>query len=196
MYYILETLFLVGVGIILCSALWFLFNLFRTKKLLYPILLGLVGVVVVLSPVMYTRMVSTIDLGERERIVDGELHLTLTGWDRKGYDLLATKPDIVVLQMANPDVTDATLLFLKGQGKLRELDLSGSQVTDKGLVPLAELKALHTLRLRGTKISDGGLKQLFAALPNLQRLNVQDTEISSTVLDAWKAEKPGRRVQK
>ena len=53
----------------------------------------------------------SIDLGPREKIVDRELHVTLTGWNRNtaDYVVLRSKPDIVVLQMANPDVTDLAM---------------------------------------------------------------------------------------
>jgi len=42
----------------------------------------------------------------RERLVDGQAHLTLTGWDRDDYSVLQARPQTVVLQMANADVTD------------------------------------------------------------------------------------------
>ena len=67
-----------------------------------------------------------------EKIVDGQRHLTLTGWDRKDYSILKLKPDVVVLQMANPDVTDESLESLQEMKALQELDLSGTQVTDAG----------------------------------------------------------------
>lgn len=195
MYYILETLFLVGVGVLLLALLWFLSNLFRSRKqYLFPFFLAMIGGVIALSPVMYTRIVSTVDLGERERIVDGELHLTLTGWDRKGYEFLAYKPEIVVLQMANGDVTDETLDYLKSQTKLKTLDVNGSQITDAGLTVLSQLKSLQTLRLRGARISDAGLKNLLASLPDLKQLDLQQTKISQELTDSWKNEKPGRRV--
>lgn len=197
MYYVLESLFLVGGGIILLAGLWLLANLFRTnKQWLFPFLLGMIGLVVVLSPVMYTRIVSSVDLGERERVVDGELHLTLNGWNREGYEFLSLKRDVAVLQMANPDVTDETLALLKGQAKLKSLDVGGSLVTDRGLTHLVELKTLQTLRLNSTKITDAGLRPLLEALPALKQLDVRETQISSELVDAWKAEKPGRRLQK
>jgi hypothetical protein len=98
--------------------------------------------------------------------------------------------------MANSNVSDETLSFLRGQAKIRELDLSGSGVTDRGLTHLAELKTLEGLRLKKTKVSDDGLQRLLRALPNLKRLNVENTAISNEIVDAWKVEKPGRRVQK
>jgi hypothetical protein len=195
MYYVLEGLFLAGIGIVALATLWFLLRLFRARRgLVWPLMLAGFGVALVATPIIYTRVVTTIDLGERERVVDGELHITLTGWDRTSYEFLANKPDIVVLQMANPDVTDETLKRLAGQRRLKTLDLNGTQVTDQGLAVLAELSSLQTLRLRGTKITDAGLKTLFDALPELKQLDLQQTAVSQEPVDAWKAAKPGRRV--
>ena len=197
MYDFFEAMFLVGIGIIAVAGLWFLLRLFRTpRRLLFPVLLGLVGLAITATPVLYTRVVETIDLGERERMVDGELHLSLTGWDRDSYEFLANKPQIVVLQMANPDVNDATLALLKGQDRLKTLDLNGSQVTDQGLATLAELKSLQSLRLRGTKVTDAGLRQLFDNLPSLKQLDLQQTAVSTELIDTWKTAQPGRRVLK
>src|SRR5262249_55609210 len=47
-----------------------------------------------------------VSLGPREKIVDGERHITLTGWNEADYSILRQKPDTVVLQMANSDVDD------------------------------------------------------------------------------------------
>src|SRR5262245_56697150 len=40
------------------------------------------------------------NLGPREKLVDGEVHITLTGWNQTGYAVLDQKPETVVLQMA------------------------------------------------------------------------------------------------
>ena len=81
---------------------------------------------------------------------------TLTGWDRKDYSLLGLLPDVSVLQMANPDVTDSVLEKLRDMKALHELDLNGTQVTDAGLGILRDLPALETLRLARTKITEKG----------------------------------------
>ena len=74
-----------------------------------------------------------VDLGPRDKNVDGERHVTLTGWDRGDYSVLRLMPDVSVLQMANADVTDDVLEGLRGMKNLHELDLNGTQVTDAGL---------------------------------------------------------------
>ncbi len=72
----------------------------------------MVSLLVAATPALYTLFVP-LDLGAPREVVDGQRHLTLTGWDRKDYSILKLKPDVVVLQMANPDVTDQSLESLQ-----------------------------------------------------------------------------------
>ena len=44
-------------------------------------------------PAIYILCVR-LDLGPREKLVDGQRHLTLTGWDRKDYSILKLIPDV------------------------------------------------------------------------------------------------------
>ena len=92
--------------------------------------------------------------------MDGELHVTLTGWDRHrpSTPAFCAGPAVVVLQMANPDVTDDTLDYLSGMAQLRELDLNDTAVTDAGLAKLARLGTLQSLRLKDTAITDAGFR--------------------------------------
>jgi hypothetical protein len=131
-------------------------------------------------------------LGPWEKKVDGELHVTLTGWDGNDYSFLQSKPNTVVLQMANPDVTDSTLVYLKGMSQLRELDLSATQITDEGLAILAELPNLKELRLKGTKITDEGFRKYLATKESLQKLDLRDTNVVGKTKRAWKNAKEGR----
>ena len=133
---------LAGLAVIAVGCLGLVFRAFRHwRKGLLP--LGLIGLGLVITgfPPAY-RLLVPIDLGPREKIVDGERHITLTGWDRKDYAFLGSKHDVVVLQMANPDVTDQTLEHLRGMSALKELDLNNTQVTDAGLKVLKDLPAL------------------------------------------------------
>jgi hypothetical protein len=132
-------------------------------------------------------------LGPREKTVGEELHITLTGVTAPDYAGLQSKPRTVVLQMANPDVTDATLAYLKGMDELRELDLTGTQVTDEGLPTLAGLPKLQELRLRRTKITDEGFRKYLAPKESLLKVDVQETEVKSKTLREWKKEKPEQR---
>jgi hypothetical protein len=138
----------------------------------------------------------SINLGPRERIVDGEQHITLTGWDRgtADYVVLKSRPEVIVLQMANPDVTDQTLEYLAGARRLRELDLNDTQVTDHGLSALAALPALEILRLKGTKISDEGFRKTLVSKESLRQLDVRNTAVSAKSAKLWREARQGRRI--
>jgi Leucine-rich repeat (LRR) protein len=108
--------------------------------------------------------------------------------------MLRARGDAVVLQMANPDVTDATLALVAGLRNLRELDLSHSQVTDAGLARLAGLPRLERLRLADTRITDAGLQAHLAPHPALKKLDLRGTQVSTETITAWRGAKPGRRA--
>lgn len=148
------------------------------RKALAPFVIVLVGAAVTSSPFVLKHYF--IDFGPREKMVEGELHLTLTGWDQKDYSLLEARPRAVVLQMANSDVTDETLTYLKGMTRLRELDLNNTQITGVGLQSLQGSK-LEILRLRKTPITDESLKHL-QAIPTIQQLDLSETRIGDAGL--------------
>lgn len=160
-----------------------------------PLLLILLGLIVGGSPYLVSRVGGYfIDLGPYERQVDGELHLTLTKWDRKDYGVLKAKPQTVVLQMANPDVTDETLELILPMSGLKELDLNDTAITDAGLAKLETVKKLEVLRLRNTKVTDAAVKKLLAALENLRDLDVRGTAASPETIKEWRQAKPGRKA--
>src|SRR5262245_64669043 len=126
---IVGGLCLAGLGL-----LWLLIRCFRRgrpflRRIAAPVGCIVAGVLIAAAPPVIGRLVP-IDLGPRDKIVDGERHLTLTGWDRKDYSFLPQKADAVVLQMANADVNDDTIHLLANFTKLKELDVSDSQITD------------------------------------------------------------------
>jgi hypothetical protein len=159
-----------------------------------PALLLLLGAATVVSPygIKYLQQ-QLIDLGDRQRVVNGELHITLTGWNKKDYSLLELLPDTVVLQMANADVTDETLKYLHGMDSLRELDLNDSQVTDAGLKLLSQLPNLQQLRLRNTWITDAGFQGSLAPMESLRMVDVTGTHVEGRTLRKWKNAKPDER---
>ncbi len=181
----LATLILPPVGLVFAAR--------HPRRGVVPLILGAVSVLVAAAPAVYILTVP-LDLGPREKLVDGQRHLTLTGWDRKNYSLLKFKPDVVVLQMANPDVTDQALEPLKDLKALRELDLSDTQVTDAGLKVLKDLPALATLRLARTRITDQGFQDALFAQESLMQLDLRGTQVSHETARAWRDAKPGRRV--
>lgn len=165
----------------------------RGARLWAPAALMAAGLALTAFPPLYTRY-APVDLGPRERMVDGERHLALTGWDRKDYGFLGSKSDAAVVLMANPDVDDAALARLSGFDKLRELDVSDSAITDEGLARLADLPALAILHLRNTRITDAGFKKWLAPKESLRRLDLTGTGVDRETVDAWKAAAPGRRA--
>ncbi|MDG3002264.1 leucine-rich repeat domain-containing protein [Paludisphaera mucosa] len=184
-----------GVAILVFPPLAPIYVLAKGGAVWAPAALIALGLASAAFPPLYTRLVP-IDLGPHERLVDGERHLTLTGWDRKDYAVLGSKSDAVVLQMANPDVGDETLRNLKGFTMLRELDLNDTKVTDAGLEVIKDLPALTTLRLKNTKITDAGFKASLAAKEPLQRLDLTGTAVDRETVEAWKSAKPGRRAMR
>ena len=189
-----------GLALVLFPPASLLFLAVEFRRVVVPANVFLVGLLLILGTLgLNVLVVRHIDLGPREKIVDGELHLTLNGWDRPAddYAVLEMKPNTVVLQMANSDVTDETVGFLAGLQKLQELDLNDTQVTDTGLAVLAQLPRLRVLRLRGTKITNDGFREHLLAKPTLLELDVRETEVASKTLRAWKnADKERRRYLK
>jgi hypothetical protein len=136
-------------------------------------------------------------LGPREKLVEGERHITLTGWSGADYSFLQGKPDVVVLQMANPDVSDETLSYLRGMDRLRELDLNDTKVTDEGLAVLAEMPHLEELRLARTAITDAGFRKHLLGKESLRKLDLTGTtKVEGKTMREWKKEKAGREYLK
>jgi hypothetical protein len=181
-----------GTIIFFVPPLTILYVLLSPRRALAPFLVIVLGAAVVVSPYGLRYYETHVVLNERVRDVDGERHVTLTGWDRTDYSLLASLPDTVVLQMANSDVTDETLTHLKSMKGLRELDLNDSQVTDAGLKVLRDLPKLQLLRLRNTKITDEGFQESIAPMPSLLKVELTGTPVKGAALRAWKREKSGR----
>lgn len=210
------------VGLVLASAGWFwllvrafrtslwwgLVSLFVPPLLLLFVLRNRQRVAVPLTMLLLGLLVSAVPygvnwaqqqflgLGPHEQVVDGECHLTLTGWNRTDYGVIATRPHVVVLQMANPDVSDETLAVLRDRRQLKELDLNDTAVTDAALPLLAELPVLRTLRLKNTKITDEGFQQHLAEKDSLRELDVRETGVAAKSLRAWKNANPERRYLK
>ncbi|MEZ6065281.1 MAG: hypothetical protein R3B90_06145 [Planctomycetaceae bacterium] len=184
-----------GLGILLVPpvAVFFIIRHWRLAK--PPIGIVLAGLVLAAAPAIYTR-VAPIDLGPRQTVVDGETHITLTGWDQRNYQVLRQWPGVAVLQMANPDVTNDTLRLLEESSRLRELDISDSQVTDDGLAIVGKLPVLETLRLKNTAITDAGFRTHLLEHPTLLRLDVTGTKVSSELIREWRKANPQRRAMR
>lgn len=182
-----------GLAVLLFPPSGLVFALRHRKRAAWPLMVMLVGAGVATAPILYNRLMPP-DLGPHVSTVGGEQHVTITGWDRRDYSVLASFPEVVVLQMANPDVTDATLDDLRGMTRLRELDLGGSQVTDAGLARLEGLTALESLRLKGTRVTDDGFARWLSNRDRLRQLDLRGTQVTPEAGKAWRAARPGRRL--
>jgi hypothetical protein len=166
-----------------------LFGLFRFRQNKGALVLVLIGLIVGAIPFAADRAWELVfGLGERERVIDGERYLTLTGWDQKDYlAVLAKKKDVVVLEMSNIDVTDKTLQDFAQLTKLKELTLNDTMVTDAGLELLKTLPALESLRLARTKITKEGIATFLAdPPPKLLQIDVSGNSIPASALRKWK----------
>jgi hypothetical protein len=169
------------------------FVLLKRAQARRPVWIMIAGVAVAAAPyaVNYVQQ-HFIDLGERDKIVDGERHLTLTGWDKTDYSVLLARPNTVVLQMANGDVTDTTLDYLRTMTQLRELDLNETMITDAGLARIQN-KPLVILRLHNTAITDAGFRDHLLKLDSLMELDLRGTAVEPATFREWKKLKPDRR---
>jgi hypothetical protein len=208
---------LAGLLLAVCGYVWLIVRAFRTKltwgvgvalllgwipyllkfpaSAARPSLVVATGLVMAAAPVAYTRILP-VDLGPLVRQVEGEKHITLTGWNRSDYSALSAHPDVVVLQMANPDIDDATLEIVARLTNLRELDLTNTKVGDAGLAKLASLNRLRMLKLRGTSASDVAVDGVLAKLPELTMLDARQTQVTAEGAGRWKQSKPGRKIQR
>jgi hypothetical protein len=206
----------VGVNVAVLAWIWLIVRAFRTRrgwgfaslvfppadlafaarhprKGIPPLTLLLLSLLVASIPALYTHYVP-LDLKPRDKLVEGQRHLTLTGSDRKDYSNLKLNPDVVVLQMANSDVTDETIQVLRGMNALQELDLNGTQLTDAGLNVLKDLPALSDLRLARTRITDQGFRDALFSKSSLMKLDLRETRVSPETVQAWRDAKPGRHA--
>lgn len=179
-------------GLLLCPPLVLLFLYRHQRVAAWPAACLACGLVCLLFPAAWTRLVP-VDLGPYERIVDGELHLTLTGWDRTDYRVLSQRMNVAVLQMANSDVNNATLTLLQGMPLLKELDISHSQVTDMGLAALEGLP-LEVLRINGCQITDQGFREHLMTHATLRMVDLRGTKVSSAIVREWRQQDRSRRA--
>ncbi|MGE0606352.1 MAG: hypothetical protein AB7O62_04430 [Pirellulales bacterium] len=175
---------------------WAVFGKVPWGRLRWPLGLMAAALALMVGPIIIGWLMP-LDLGPYQKTVDGEIHLTLTGWDRQDYGpVLSQRRQAAVLQMANPDVTDETLQLLAGMPNLREVDLNGTKVTDAGLAALAVLPKLEDLRLSRTAITDDGFRQHLLEKESLMKLDLRETEVASKTVRAWKAKREGRMALK
>lgn len=168
------------------------FALTHLRKAWPPLLMVLIGILFGASPYALNYFFPPVK-APIENVTTGETDLTITGMPNYDYAALKDKSTLTVLQMANADVTDATLEYLKPMDKLKRLDLSDSQITDKGLEILAALPALEDLKLSRTKVTDDGIQKLLNTAKVLNAITLTGTEVKTATLRNWKNAKPEER---
>lgn len=192
-----------GVLVLLLPPLSFLFAIVHFPRVRGPLAIIGLGAVLAGGAFGVNALANRFEgFGDRDKMVAVEVegvtreerHITLTGWDQSDYTVLRHRPDAVVLQMANADVSDQTLEVLRAFKELRELDLNDTGVTDAGLATLATLPALTDLRLRGTKITDEGFREHLLPKAGLRMLDLRQTAVTRETVAEWKKALPGRRA--
>ncbi len=95
-----------------------------------------------------------------------------------GLDALApVAENIVALDLARTQVSDAGLAKVAAMTQLKELRLDNTGISDAGLDHLAGLSQLEYLNLYGSKVTDGGIQKL-AGLKSLKALYVWQTGVT------------------
>lgn len=91
--------------------------------------------------------------------------------------LLPVAQQIVSLDLARTQVTDAGLAKLAKMTQLKELRLDNTGISDAGLEHLKGLTSLEYLNVYGSKVTDAGIQKL-AGLANLKSLYVWQTGVT------------------
>ena len=121
-----------------------------------------------------------------------------TGFGDPGMKALASLRQLTKLGLNHDQVTDAGLAALANHPALESLMFSPQmtpRITDASLQTVATLKALKELQINDTVLTyDGGLK-LLKALPNLQKLTMNNVGLADTDLAKLKADLPKTDIQ-
>jgi Leucine-rich repeat (LRR) protein len=131
------------------------------------------------------------------------INLSHTNLDDRGAEQLSRITTLEEVWLKETAITDAGVTSFRGLPRLAVLSLPVTLITDKSAKDLAQIHSLRELFLGGTKISDQGIRDLselpnlrtlfvpgcegvteasleyFAAFPNLERLSLSTTHISS-----------------
>ncbi|MDZ4404920.1 c-type cytochrome domain-containing protein [Prosthecobacter sp.] len=100
---------------------------------------------------------------------------------------------IVWVDLARSQITDAAADTLAKMTNLERLHMENTKVSDAALAKLAALQNLEYLNLYGTKTTDGGIAKL-AAAKGLKKLFVWQTGVTQNGAKALEAQLPGLKV--
>jgi Planctomycete cytochrome C/Leucine Rich repeat len=102
-------------------------------------------------------------------------------------------PQVVWVDLARSQVTDAGLDTLTKMTGLERLHLENTKVTDAGIAKLGALASLEYLNLYGTKTTDAGIAKLEGA-KGLKKLYVWQTGVTQNGAKALEGKIPGLKV--
>jgi Planctomycete cytochrome C/Leucine Rich repeat len=100
---------------------------------------------------------------------------------------------VVWVDLARSQVTDAGLATLAKMTGLERLHLENTKVTDAGIAKLGALASLEYLNLYGTKTTDAGIAKLEGA-KGLKKLYVWQTGVTQNGAKALEGKVPGLKV--
>lgn len=100
---------------------------------------------------------------------------------------------VLWVDLARSQVTDAGLDTIAKMTNLERLHLENTKITDAGIAKLGGLKSLEYLNLYGTKTTDGGIAKLEGA-KGLKKLFVWQTGVTQGGAKALEGKVPGLKV--
>ena len=114
-------------------------------------------------------------------------------FDTKTWDQIKDVANLIELNAAGVEVTDADLAKLGKLTNLRRLNLANATVKDSSLAGLKTLANLEYLNLVGTQVTDAGLKQL-AGLKKLQSVYLFESKVTDAGVADLKKALPNARI--
>ncbi|NDC78035.1 MAG: hypothetical protein EBZ67_09220 [Chitinophagia bacterium] len=107
--------------------------------------------------------------------------------------LSGIREQLLVLDLAGTDISDAGCSSLSELRNLRRLNLTDTRITDAGLSRLATLTELEELNLNGTEITGNALRSL-ASLKKLRSLYLFRTRVKAAEVDALAGAFPSTHI--
>jgi hypothetical protein len=109
------------------------------------------------------------------------------------FTFLKALSNLVILNLADTGIDDASLVHMHGMTKLSYLNIgskSGNQITDAGLEHLSAMTSIQHLTLIGTGATDAGLEKI-KGLKELTHLAIGSHTDQSEITDAGLAQLTG-----
>ncbi|MFM8470851.1 MAG: c-type cytochrome domain-containing protein, partial [Limisphaerales bacterium] len=114
-------------------------------------------------------------------------------FDAKTWDQIKDVSNLLELNAAGVEVSDADLAKLGKLTNLRRLNLANATVKDSNLAGLKTLANLEYLNLVGTQVTDAGLKQL-TGLKKLQSVYLFESKVTDAGVADLKKALPEARI--